>query len=146
MRALSLTQPWATLIALGVKTVETRDWPAKWRGPLAIHASATVPADARMAALQTPEIVEALRINRIAKWSVLPYGAVVATCNLVDCIQVADDLSNLPPHEQLPFGNFAPGRWMWILDGIVELDPPVKAKGALGIWEWKQPARIGAPR
>ncbi len=39
MKALSLHQPWASLIAEGVKTIETRSWATKYRGPLGIHAS-----------------------------------------------------------------------------------------------------------
>lgn len=38
MKALTVRQPWASLVALGVKTVETRSWQTKYRGPLAIHA------------------------------------------------------------------------------------------------------------
>ncbi len=38
MRTLTLTQPWATLVALGAKTIETRSWQTSYRGPLAIHA------------------------------------------------------------------------------------------------------------
>lgn len=37
-RALTLHQPWAQLVALGVKTIETRSWSTSYRGPLAIHA------------------------------------------------------------------------------------------------------------
>lgn len=40
MRALTLWQPWASLIALGAKTIETRSWSTKYRGPIAIHAAA----------------------------------------------------------------------------------------------------------
>lgn len=39
MKALSLRQPWASLIADGRKTIETRTWRTRYRGPLAIHAS-----------------------------------------------------------------------------------------------------------
>ena len=39
MKALSLRQPWASLIANGHKTIETRTWRTRYRGPLAIHAS-----------------------------------------------------------------------------------------------------------
>ena len=45
MRALSLRQPWASLIADGHKTIETRTWRTRYRGPLAIHASARPYAD-----------------------------------------------------------------------------------------------------
>lgn len=38
MRALTLHQPWATLVAIGAKRVETRSWATTYRGPVAIHA------------------------------------------------------------------------------------------------------------
>jgi hypothetical protein len=37
-KGLTLLQPWASLIALGVKTIETRSWSTSWRGGLVIHA------------------------------------------------------------------------------------------------------------
>ncbi len=39
MRGLTLTQPWASLVALGAKTLETRSWKTNYRGLLAIHAA-----------------------------------------------------------------------------------------------------------
>lgn len=39
MKAITLWQPWASLIACGAKTIETRSWGTPYRGPLAIHAS-----------------------------------------------------------------------------------------------------------
>lgn len=41
MKALSLWQPWATLIAIGAKQYETRGWSTPYRGPLIIHAAKT---------------------------------------------------------------------------------------------------------
>lgn len=38
MKALTIYQPWATLIAIGAKHIETRSWSTKYRGPLAVHA------------------------------------------------------------------------------------------------------------
>ena len=38
MKVLTLTQPWATLVAIGAKHIETRSWATSYRGPLAIHA------------------------------------------------------------------------------------------------------------
>ncbi len=37
--ALSLKQPWATLLAHGMKTIEIRRWPTKRRGKILIHAA-----------------------------------------------------------------------------------------------------------
>jgi hypothetical protein len=39
-KAITLWQPWAYLLVQGIKKFETRGWPTKYRGPLAIHASA----------------------------------------------------------------------------------------------------------
>ena len=39
MKVITLTQPWATLVAIGAKRIETRSWPTRYRGPLAIHAA-----------------------------------------------------------------------------------------------------------
>lgn len=41
MYALSLKQPWATLLAHGRKTIEVRKWPTARRGRVLIHASKT---------------------------------------------------------------------------------------------------------
>lgn len=39
MKAISLWQPWASLVAVGAKKIETRSWATKYRGSLAIHAT-----------------------------------------------------------------------------------------------------------
>jgi len=46
VKALSLWQPHAHAIALGLKPYETRDWPTKYRGPLAVHAAKREPDQA----------------------------------------------------------------------------------------------------
>lgn len=45
--ALSLTQPWASLVVLGEKQWETRSWPTKYRGELYIHAAKWFPTWAK---------------------------------------------------------------------------------------------------
>ncbi|SMC82155.1 ASCH domain-containing protein [Sporomusa malonica] len=47
MRAITILQPWAELIVRRFKTIETRSWPTKYRGQLAIHAGASLPAYAK---------------------------------------------------------------------------------------------------
>ncbi len=39
MKALTLTQPWASLVAVGAKRIETRSWETNYRGTIAIHAA-----------------------------------------------------------------------------------------------------------
>ena len=40
MKALSIRQPWAWLVANGYKDIENRSWATGFRGPVLIHASA----------------------------------------------------------------------------------------------------------
>ena len=39
--------------------------------------------------------------------------------------------------QELAFGNYTPGRYAWILEGVKPLADPIPAKGALSLWEWK---------
>lgn len=115
MKALTLHQPWASLIAVGAKKIETRSWSTSYRGPLAIHAAASVPTSVRGAVLGLKRggrmhsvyagnktIIDALYRAGYAQWldegtiterdreygKPLPLGAVVATCLLVDVVPI----------------------------------------------------------
>ncbi len=54
MRCITLTQPWATLVAIGAKTIETRSWGTKYRGELAVHAAKGFPKEAQHLCFQEP--------------------------------------------------------------------------------------------
>ena len=54
MKALSLLQPWASLVAIGAKLYETRTWRTPHRGEIAIHASRTMGKDARRLLTEEP--------------------------------------------------------------------------------------------
>ena len=54
MKALTLTQPWATLVAVGENSIETRSWGTSYRGPLAIHSAKGFPRDARELCRMSP--------------------------------------------------------------------------------------------
>jgi hypothetical protein len=77
----------------------------------------------------------------------LPRGAVIATCNLLDCLPtqsvgclpgVFEDYTGLDTPQERAFGNYDAGRWAWILEDIKPLPEPILAKGALSLWEWNQ--------
>lgn len=127
MKALTLTQPWASLVACGAKKVETRSWGTSYRGPLAIHAAKGFPAAARVFArtLHAEGIID--------KWESLPVGMIVATCRLHDVLR--EDGSILWPGQEQRFGDLSLGRYAWILH---EIEPiaPLPARGSLGLWEW----------
>lgn len=161
MLAITLHQPYATLIAIGAKQIETRSWATAYRGPIAIHAAKTMPEYARDAASGCEPIYRALKaagyttrielkthklLNPAMRW--LPSSAIVATARLVDCVRVRGysflyqqqsirpGLLLPPEGDELWYGDYTPGRYAWILEDIVPLDPPVPASGAQGLWEW----------
>ncbi len=135
MKALSLTQPWAELVAIGAKRIETRSWSTSYRGQLAIHAAKGFPGWAK-------------DFSRCIRLSVLfgpqyeyPRGVVLATCRLIACVRTEELLSksvyapDMSEQEQM-FGDYSEGRWGWMLADIKPLSKPIPAKGALGLWDW----------
>lgn len=91
MKALTLWQPWASLVAVGAKTIETRSWRTSYRGRLAIHAAKAASVEAG-AFLLSHECWSALWPDRRALDAPhLVRGAVIATCELVDCVPTDRD-------------------------------------------------------
>lgn len=132
MKALTLMQPWATLMAVGAKRIETRSWPTAIRGEVAIHASKTFPRDAIEIARDDPFKTVLIEAG-IRKLADLPLGAIVAVGDLVDCVPTANLVVDLDDDE-FEFGNYAAGRYGFVFRGIRMLAHPVPAKGALGFW------------
>ena len=126
MRALSLYQPWATLIAEGFKSTETRPKRAPKNADgevIAIHASKTQDDEFRY---NDPDVVNLLGLEP------LPSGAIVAIARLKDCIPTENCLTT--PQEE-HFGNFAPGRWAWRFEDVQPLTEPVPCRGQPIVWE-----------
>src|SRR5437660_260684 len=111
MRALTVAQPWASLIVLGVKRLETRPWRTEYRGPLLIHAARAFPAAARTLCRGDPfrSLLAAAGLDAAG----LPLGAVVGGVELLDCVRV-EDLPE-PDAGEAALGDFGPGRWVWRL-------------------------------
>lgn len=128
MRALSVTQPWATLIATGQKQVETRSWPTRCRGRIAIHAAKSLPPAARQLA---GRLVESGALGSLE----LPRGVVLCTAELCDVRPVEALRDHLSP-EELAYGDYSDGRWGWLLRDIEVLEAPLPARGMLGLWRW----------
>jgi len=130
MKAISLWQPWASAIALGHKSIETRGWSTKYRGPLAIHAAK------RWTRAEREFAAEERALGRMPER--LPLGAVVATCDLVDVERAEDIVSTISGLER-HYGDYYPGRFGWILQDVRALPEPIPATGKQGFWEWMPP-------
>lgn len=146
MPCLSLTQPWASLVATSNKMIETRSWRTSYRGPLAIHAAKRFPPEARTLAMEydfwEPLSLAGYTLEQIHQGDRLthdlPLGAVVATCHLVDCVPTREIVPSLSDQEE-QFGDYTSGRWAWVLAAVRRLPEPISAVGHLGFWEWTVP-------
>lgn len=132
MKVLSLTEPYATLIKNGIKTIETRSWKTNYRGKLYIHASSTkIPKEYK----NNLDLMSLVDINN------LNYGNIICSCELVDCIEMTskfvNDIKNNQKNEYIT-GIYSKGRYAWILKNIEVLDNPIKVKGHLGIWNLEE--------
>lgn len=140
LKAITIIQPWATLIALREKQFETRSWSTKYRGPLAIHAGKRIDKEA----CWQEEIRRALKRHEYDPGN-LPTGAIVATAELSECLKSVDTWTDgyelegrrLIYSPEYEFGDFTPGRYAWELTDVKQLPEPVPAKGKLSIWEWE---------
>ena len=126
MKAISLWQPWATAIAVGVKRIETRHWTTKYRGPLAIHAAR------RWTSAEKEFAMVEHTLGRLPKR--IPLGAIVAVCVLSDVLRTEELLLEIGPVEKI-YGNYGFGRFGWVLTDICALHDPVPFKGHQGFFD-----------
>jgi len=141
MKAITIWQPWASLLVSGEKKHETRSWATSYRGPIAIHAAKrplrrTIDAMAAGNLWETLALFESL-FSGPDELVQLSTGAIVGKALLVRCNLIDEAfVAKLTPME-IALGDFTLGRYAWEFHGMVPVDSPVPAKGMQGLWEWK---------
>lgn len=129
MKAITLWQPWSSLVAMGIKQYETRGWYTNYRGPLAIHAAGKHSFHSYyMNAAQTAIVAPDLKIED------LPLGAIVAICDLTDCVEMTHKMIMEMNETEKLVGDWMEGRWAWKLENIQPLETPVIYRGMQGLW------------
>jgi hypothetical protein len=138
MKTLSLLQPWATLVVMGAKKIETRSWNTKYRGEILIHASANKKEAELLCGVPGKDPFKRF----IRHCTDLPFGAIIGKANIVSTATTTELLSSnmfikdiqLTDQEKA-FGDYTPGRYGWLLKDAIQFRNPVKAKGSLSLWE-----------
>jgi len=117
IKAISLKQPWASWIADGRKTIETRTWRTKHRDWLLVCAGMTFDES-------TGE-----------KHFKYPVGVALCLARIVDCrpMREEDDVAACCP--------WTSGRYAWVIDGVLRVDP-FRVKGARGLFPVDVPADL----
>lgn len=146
IKAVSLYQPWARLVAQGVKTIETRSWSTEYRGKLAIQAGVSIIPIKYWPIEETtkPNVYKIKGVDETIIIEDMPCGAVIATCDLANCIEITPELAaaiKVQSPKEYVFGDFRPGRYAWILDNVEMLSEPVPAKGRQRLWNWEIPRK-----
>jgi hypothetical protein len=124
MKALTICQPYASLILRGDKRVENRTWPTSHRGPMYIHAGKS-----RKWFDDDEHLIHEFGYMP-------PFGAVIGIANVIDCVEFCDIVIGeydtkypwLRDHEH------ANGPWCWILENI-KLITPVPYRGAQKLFD-----------
>lgn len=154
MRCLTLWQPWASLIAEGLKTIETRGRPLARPGSLvgerlAIHAG--LQSDDLPGVITDLEMIgdrwqgeqgEAARraVEFLAgRHAALPKGAVL-------CVVVVTGERSLNLNDTPRALCLAEGRWGYGVKLARKFAVPVQARGFQGIWNWDEPEDLSAVR
>jgi hypothetical protein len=136
MKAITLHNPHALLMALGAKANETRSWYTSHRGKLAIHASKSREWEAHF--YRFKQFADCLAGR---EWNQLAFGAVIAIVTLVDCVEAPRNQSNeFKATNEYQFGNYAPGRFIWMTENPRRLREPVYTRGYQSLWDWEPPA------
>ena len=132
MKGIVLWQPWALLIAAGVKHIETRKWKTAYRGPLAICAAVRT-----MTSWERDMYFVAVRNLPAIRKLPVHYGSVVATCRLADCLP-SREIKRMPVYQtgtESLWGNYGEGMWGWILEDVVPLKEPQRCVGSQGLFD-----------
>jgi len=140
MKFLTLHQPWASLVAIGAKRIETRSWPTSYRGRLGICAAAAFPQRARTLCWQ-PDFAAALIHGGYGDIRQLPLGKVLAVVDLVHCVPVSAVML-LTIGDDQPFGDFTFGQYAWMLENVGRLRRPIPCKGTHRLWSEPDLARL----
>lgn len=123
MKALTIKQPWASLIINGYKKYEFRTWKTNYRGKIYIHAGLSTDVSNKTK-------FENYNLEYIN-------GAIVGEAELVDCILVDENFDKeLYTLNQLIYGNSHANNYAWKLEKIIKYKSPIYIKGKLGLWEY----------
>lgn len=146
MKVLTLHEPYASLVAQGRKTIETRDWPppaAMVGGRIGVHAAKVFGKDQQM------------RMRAFKMRGTLNLGCILCTVRIAGVFRVlatdsdtrriasVEAIGGECPHwaripaDEYRFGDLSDGRYGWVLDDVQPIDPPIHARGYQKLWEYE---------
>jgi len=131
VKVLSLLQPWASLVVMGIKKIDTRSWTTTHRGILLIHAS-----KGKAGSIFAEELPFKKHIQDFNK---LPFGAIIGQVTLIDVVRteelgMTDERINSLTLEEKAFGDYSSGRYAWLLEDAVMFKEFFGTRGSMHLW------------
>ncbi len=125
MKALTIKEPWASLIINGYKEYEFRSWKTNYRGKILIHAGKSTDKEA---------------YSRVKDYNLeINNGSIIGECNITDCILVDENFDKkLRKEDSVIYKNNHVGMYAWKLDNIIKYEKCITTKGKLGLWNYKK--------
>ena len=125
MKALTIRQPWASLIILGYKRFEFRGWKTTYRGEFLIHAGKTIDKEAK----------ERLKTFLPEE---LPTGKILGKVTLTNCIKCDDNFKEmcLKENPEIYAKSTFTERYAFEVNNVEKFEEPIEAKGKLNFWEY----------
>lgn len=122
MKVITLKQPWATLVAEGLKKYEFRSWKYNYRGEILIHAGKGIDKEAM-------KKFEHLNLN-------FPHSKIIAKVKILDCIELNDEINKqIIEENELIYGHkYDRTGYAWKLDLIEKINDETTLSGKQGIW------------
>lgn len=134
MKGLTLTNPYGQLMALGAKTIETRNWKSRYRGVVVIHTAKRFAFEDWFQAAHNPHMWPYLSRAGYTVRERFESQQMIAVGVLMDVLSTTGRCPITEGDERY-FGDYSEGRYMWIFDQITRLEHPIPYVGALGLWD-----------
>jgi activating signal cointegrator 1 len=133
MKAICLWEPWASLMAVGAKTIETRSRAIKYRGDLLICAAKhqTKAEEMELASKWLWAYREKFRGyigNFHDLWDGMPFGRAVCVVEVYDCLPASSVYKSISIEER-QLGDYHTGRWAWLTKNVQRIREPFPVQG-----------------
>lgn len=123
LKVLTLRQPWATLVAEGIKKYEFRSWKTKYRGKVLIHAGAGIDKE---------DIKKYENMNLE-----FPSKKIMAIAEIEDCLELDEQLNKkIIEENNIAYGNKIRTGYAWKLKNVKKINYDKKINGQLGLWNY----------
>lgn len=133
MKVITVKQPYATLIAEGLKEYEFRTWKTKYRGDILIHAGKGI---------DKKEMKKYEHLNLE-----YPQGCIIAKATITDCIYVDNNMKKLLKDKNylVYYGIINDENWNgygFKLENVEKIEP-ISVNGKLSLWNYNYPQNCG---